>query len=60
MDKKDLFYKDVEEKLDDLKQGSSKKEKKTMGERFNTVFFIAIGLFILLGLLFTLIQTLGK
>ena len=59
-DKKDLFYKDVEGKLDSLKQGKPKKDKETAGERINRIFVILLGLVILIGLIFTLINVLRR
>ncbi|KXT79297.1 accessory Sec system protein Asp4 [Streptococcus panodentis] len=60
MTKKDLFYKDVEQKLDSLKQGQPKKEKASLGEKLNKAFVIALGLVILIGLIFTLIGALRR
>ena len=60
MAKKDLFHKDIEGRLDELKQGKPKKEKASLGENLNKVFVIALGLMILIGLIFTLIGALRK
>lgn len=60
MTKKDLFYKDIEGRLDELKQAKPKKEKVSLGENINKVFVIALGLIILIGLIFTLIGALRK
>lgn len=59
MDKKDIFYKDVEGRLDDLKRHQVEKEKLTSGEKVNNFFSILLGLAILFGLLFTLFRVLG-
>jgi len=58
MAKKDLFHKDIEGRLDELKQGKPKKEKASLGENLNKVFVIALGLMILIGLVLTLIGAL--
>ncbi|MBZ2096391.1 accessory Sec system protein Asp4 [Streptococcus oralis] len=55
MTKKDLFYKDVEGRMEELKQGALKKEKSTRGEKINKAFSILLGFLIILGLLFTLL-----
>lgn len=53
--KKDLFYKEVEGRMEALKRRPPEKEKTTHSERMNVV----IGLVILLGVLFTLLRVLG-
>ena len=60
MAKKDLFHKDIEGRLDELKQAKPKKEKASLGENLNKAFVIALGLMILIGLIFTLIGVLRK
>ena len=60
MAKKDLFYKDIEGRLDELKNGKPKKEKASLGENLNKAFVITLGLMILIGLIFTLIGALRK
>lgn len=55
MAKKDLFYQDVEGRMEEMKQQPIKKEKSTRGERINKIFSILLGIMILIGLLFTLI-----
>ena len=58
MAKKDLFHKDIEGRLNELKHSKLKKEKASLGENLNKVFVIALGLMILIGLIFTLIGAL--
>ena len=55
MTKKDLFYQDVEGRMEEMKQEPIKKEKSTRGEKISKTFSFLIGLIILIGLLFTLI-----
>ena len=55
MAKKDLFYQDVEGRMEEMKQQPIKKEKSTRGEKISKTFSFLIGLIILIGLLFTLI-----
>lgn len=55
MPKKDIFYQEVEGRMEDLKQKPIKKEKESRGERINKTFSILLGVVILLGLLFTLL-----
>ena len=55
MDKKDLFYQDVEGRMEEMKQQPIKKEKSTRGEKISKTFSFLIGFIILIGLLFTLI-----
>ena len=55
MTKKDLFYQDVEGRMEEMKQQPIKKEKSTRGEKISKTFSFLIGFIILLGLLFTLI-----
>lgn len=55
MTKKDLFYKDVEGRMEELKQGALKKEKSTRGEKISKIFSILLGFLIVLGLIFTLL-----
>ena len=50
MTKKDLFYQDVEGRMEEMKQ-----EKSTRGEKISKTFSFLIGFIILIGLLFTLI-----
>ena len=55
MSKKDLFYGDVEGRMEELQQKPITKEKETRGEKINTSFSIMLGLVIIIGLIFTLI-----
>ena len=55
MAKKDLFYQDVEGRMEEMKQEPIKKEKSTCGEKISKTFSFLLGLIILIGLLFTLI-----
>ena len=55
MSKKDIFYQEVEGRMEDLKQKPIKKEKESRGERINKTFSLLLGVVILLGLLFTLL-----
>jgi len=55
MAKKDLFYQDVEGRMEEMKQQPIKKEKSTRGEKISKTFSFLIGFIILIGLLFTLI-----
>ena len=55
MTKKDLFYQDVEGRMEEMKQEPIKKEKSTRGEKISKTFSFLIGFNILIGLLFTLI-----
>ena len=55
MTKKDLFYQDVEGRMEEMKQQPNKKEKSTRGEKISKTFSFLIGFIILIGLLFTLI-----
>ena len=56
MTKKDLFYQDVEGRMEEMKQQPIKKEKSTRGEKISKTFSFLIGFIILIGLLFTLIR----
>ena len=58
MTKKDLFYQDVEGRMEEMKQEPIKKEKATRGEKISKTFSFLIGFIILIGLLFTLIRLL--
>ncbi len=58
MTKKDLFYQDVEGRMEEMKQQPIKKEKSTRGEKISKTFSFLIGFIILIGLLFTLIRLL--
>ena len=58
MAKKDLFYQDVEGRMEEMKQEPIKKEKATRGEKISKTFSFLIGFIILIGLLFTLIRLL--
>lgn len=58
MTKKDLFYQDVEGRMEEMKQEPIKKEKSTRGEKISKTFSFLLGLIILIGLLFTLIELL--
>lgn len=60
MSKNDLFYKEIEGKLDELKARKPKEEKVSFGEKLNKIFIIALGLMILVGLIFTLIGAFRK
>ena len=55
MTKKDLFYQDVEGRMEEMKQEPIKKEKSTRGEKISKTFSFLLGLIILIGLLFTFI-----
>lgn len=55
MTKKDLFYQDVEGRMEEMKQEPIKKEKSTRGEKISKTFSFLLGLIILIGLLFTLL-----
>ena len=55
MAKKDIFYQDVEGRMEEMKQEPIKKEKSTRGEKISKTFSFLLGLVILIGLLFTLI-----
>ena len=55
MTKKDLFYQDVEGRMEEMKEEPIKKEKSTRGEKISKTFSFLLGLIILIGLLFTLI-----
>ena len=59
-DKDDLFYKQVEEKMVELQQLPTSNEKKSMSERVSQTFSFVLGFVILIGLLFTLLQILGR
>ena len=59
MSKKDLFYQDVEGRMEEMKQQPIKKEKSTRGEKISKTFSFLIGFIILIGLLFTLIRLLS-
>lgn len=56
---KDIFYGDIEGRMDDLKRKPPKKEEKTRAERISTFFSVSLGLVILIGLLFTLFRIIG-
>ena len=58
MAKKDLFYQDVEGRMEEMKQQPIKKEKSTRGEKISKTFSFLIGFIILIGLLLTLIRLL--
>lgn len=55
MSDKDLFYKDVEGRMEDLKQKPIKKGKSTRGEKISRTFSLLLALMILIGLISTLI-----
>ena len=55
MSDEDLFYKDVEGRMEEMKQQPIKKEKATRGEKISRTFSFLLGLIILIGLLFTLL-----
>ena len=56
MSDEDLFYKDVEGRMEELKtKNPYKKEKETRGEKISKTFSLLLGLMILIGLLFTLL-----
>ena len=55
MTKKDLFYQDVEGRMEEMKQQPITKEKFTRGDKISKTFSFLIGFIILIGLLFTLI-----
>ena len=57
--KKDLFYKEVEGRMEALKRRPPEKKKTTRSERINVIFNVVIGLVILFGVLFTLFKVLG-
>ena len=60
MSKKDLFYGDIEGRMEELKQKPITKEKETRGEKINKSFSIMLGLVIIIGLIFTLIGLLRQ
>ncbi|WP_314006583.1 accessory secretory system protein Asp4 [uncultured Streptococcus sp.] len=55
MSDEDLFYKDVEGRMEDLKQKPIKKGKSTRGEKISRTFSLLLALMILIGLISTLI-----
>ena len=55
MTKKDLFYENVEGRMEEMKQEPIKKEKATRGEKISKTLSFLLGFIILIGLLFTLI-----
>lgn len=55
----DLFYKEVEGKMEELKQKPPKEEKESRSAIINKLFTFLLGLMILIGLLFTLLGLLG-
>ena len=55
MSDEDLFYKDVEGRMEELKQNLSRRKKKPEGKRLVRLFSLLLGLMILIGLLFTLL-----
>ena len=57
--KKDLFYKEVEGRMESLKRRPVEKEKTTRSEKINVTFNVVIGFVILLGVIFTLFRVLG-
>ena len=57
--KKDLFYKEVEGRMEALKRRPPEKETTNPSERMTDIFTVVIGLVILLGVLFTLLRVLG-
>ena len=57
--KEDLFYKEVEGRMESLKRRPAEKEKTTRSEKINVTFNVIIGLVILLGVIFTLFRVLG-
>lgn len=57
--KKDLFYKEVEGRMESFKRRPAEKEKTTRSEKINVTFNVIIGLVILLGVIFTLFRVLG-
>ena len=57
--KKDLFYKEVEGRMESLKRRPAEKEKTTRSEKINVTFNVIIGLVILLGVIFTLFRVVG-
>lgn len=57
--RKDLFYKEVEGRMEALKRRPPEKKKTTRSERINVIFNVVIGLVILFGVLFTLFRVLG-
>ena len=57
--KKDLFYEEVEGRMESLKRRPVEKEKTTRSEKINVTFNVVIGSVILLGVIFTLFRVLG-
>ncbi|MFS9339439.1 accessory secretory system protein Asp4 [Streptococcus mitis] len=55
MSDEDLFYKDVEGRMEELKQKPIKKGKSTRGEKISRTFSLLLALMILIGLISTLI-----
>jgi len=45
MSDEDLFYKDVEGRMEELKQKPIKKEKETRGEKISKTFSLLLGLY---------------
>ena len=57
--KNDVFYKDVECRMESRTRRPAEKEKTTRSEKINVIFNVVIGLVILLGVIFTLLRVLG-
>ena len=55
MSDEDLFYEDVEGRMEELKQKPIKKGKSTRGEKISRTFSLLLALMILIGLISTLI-----
>ena len=55
MSDEDLFYKDVEGRMEELKQKPIKKGNATRGEKISRTFSLLLALMILIGLISTLI-----
>ena len=55
MSDEDLFYEDVDGRMEELKQKPIKKGKATRGEKISRTFSLLLALMILIGLISTLI-----
>lgn len=57
-EKNNLFYEGIEAKLEYMKQHPIEEKKDTISSKLNKTFSIALGLFIIFGLLLTLLSLL--
>lgn len=53
--REDLFYEEIERKLEEMKQQPPKEEKESMSAKFSKAFTIALGLLIIFGLVITVL-----